>query len=112
MAVKSHEKLASKLFSLLLVVTMTSDDSGYSSKPHFPLLNDSNYIEWAMRMEAELVRKKLWFNVIEIDGEAPEGEEDATKWKAGKLAKRSKEKMQEARAEMILRVEGAVLRQE
>ncbi|KAJ3557877.1 hypothetical protein NM688_g1234 [Phlebia brevispora] len=54
-----------------------------------------NYIEWAIRVEAELIRKKLWYNVVYIEGEPAEGltiEERDTWWKA-KLAKRSKEKM-------------------
>ncbi|KAJ3559936.1 hypothetical protein NM688_g47 [Phlebia brevispora] len=80
-------------------------------RPRFPQLTDSNYIEWAIRVEAELIRKKLWYNVVYIKGEPAEGltiEERDAWWKA-KLAKRSKKKMGEARAELILRVEDSQL---
>ena len=53
-------------------------------------LNDSNYPEWAIRMEAILVRESLWSLV------KPTAEEKD---------KRTQEKMARARAEMILRVE-------
>ena len=53
-------------------------------------LNDSNYPEWAIRMEAVLVREGLWSLV------KPTAEEKD---------KRTQEKMARTRAEIILRVE-------
>ncbi|KAF5333025.1 hypothetical protein D9758_017218 [Tetrapyrgos nigripes] len=41
-----------------------SDDS--SSTPRFAKLNDSNYAAWSMRMEAKLIRKELWNDVVEV----------------------------------------------
>jgi hypothetical protein len=75
----------------------------------FPRLNDSNYAEWAVRMEAILIRKGLW-SMIETVVET-EGKDAATimaeldKKKKGRLA----DKMAEARAEMVLRVEDGQL---
>jgi len=56
-------------------------------------------------MEAELIRKGLWTNVIEIVMDT-EGKEDADIKKEfeTKLGKQSASKMAEAQAEMILRV--------
>jgi len=61
-------------------------------------------------MEAELIRKGLWTNVIEIVMDT-EGKEDADIKKEfeTKLGKRSASKMAEARAEMILRVDDGQL---
>ncbi|THH06318.1 hypothetical protein EW146_g9647 [Bondarzewia mesenterica] len=84
-----------------------SDDS--ASTARFPKLNDGNYAEWSMMMEAELVRKGLW-GMVEILVDT-EGKEE-TAWKAElqmKMVKRTAQKMAEARAEMILRVEGGQL---
>jgi len=59
-------------------------------------------------MEAELIRKGLWTNVIEIVMDT-EGKEDADIKKEfeTKLGKQSTSKMAEARAEMILRVDNS-----
>ncbi|THH04488.1 hypothetical protein EW146_g10164 [Bondarzewia mesenterica] len=76
-----------------------------SASPRFPKLNDGNYLEWAMMMEAELVRKGLWA-VMDILVDT-EGKDEAS-WKAElqmKMVKRTAQKMAEAHAEMILRVE-------
>jgi len=61
-------------------------------------------------MEAELVRKGLWTNVMEILVDT-EGKADANVKKEyeTKLGKRSATKMAEARAEMILRVDDGQL---
>jgi hypothetical protein len=54
-------------------------------KTCFPPLNDSNYTEWSIRMEAELVRKGLWDNVqceVSVEGKPTEEvEEIVTKWR-------------------------------
>jgi len=61
-------------------------------------------------MEAELIRKSLWNNVVEIlvdtEGKA---DDDVKKEYETKLGKRSASKMAEARAEMILRVDDGQL---
>jgi hypothetical protein len=75
----------------------------------FAKLDDSNYPEWSVMMEAELVRRGLWSVVmIEVDGSG----KDVSMIEAELKAKKSKQdegKMAEARAEMILRVEGGQL---
>ena len=75
----------------------------------FPKLNDSNYAEWSLMMEAELVRKGLWGMVKIIVEEEGKDAETVAKELEGKKAKRGAQKMSEARAEMILRVEGSQL---
>ena len=75
----------------------------------FPPLNESNYSEWSMRMESELVWKGLWdvvFCDITSQGRDP-GEvlAETEKWKGRRSAKR----MAEARAEMILRADRSQL---
>ena len=68
-------------------------------------LNDSNYPEWAIRMEAILVREDLWPMVeISVNTEGKTVQETAVAV-AEEKAKRAKDKMAWARAEMILRVE-------
>ncbi|RDX39352.1 hypothetical protein OH76DRAFT_1367607, partial [Lentinus brumalis] len=72
----------------------------------FPKLNDVNYVEWAMRMEADLVRRKLWDGIVEItlDGDV----QDPSQWQEEyekKKMKRSVQRMNEARAEMIMQVD-------
>ncbi|KAG1718830.1 hypothetical protein EDB19DRAFT_1791730 [Suillus lakei] len=43
-----------------------TDDS--ERTPRFPLLGNTNYGEWSIRMEAELIRKGLWDMVFaEVD---------------------------------------------
>ncbi|KAJ3831783.1 hypothetical protein F5878DRAFT_549112 [Lentinula raphanica] len=66
-----------------------------NSTTSFSKLDDLNYTSWAIMMEAELIRKDLWTNVVE----EIKIEVDVQK------AKRKAEKMAQARAEMILRVE-------
>jgi hypothetical protein len=77
---------------------MTDNDN----TSHFPKLNDTNYPEWSVRMDAELIRKSLWGNIkIVID----ETGKDADAVKAelqAMLNKRNAQKMAEARAEIIL----------
>ena len=84
--------------------------SDHDSTSRFTRLNDTNYPEWALRMEAELVHKGLWTNVMEIlvdtEGKA---DADVKKEYETKLGKRSATKMAEARAEMILTVDDGQL---
>jgi hypothetical protein len=84
---------------------MTDDSSA-----RFPKLNDTNYAQWSIMMEAELTRKGLWTNIVEVvvekDGKT---EEEVQKDYMAKLVKRSASKMAEARSEMILRVDGGQL---
>jgi hypothetical protein len=74
--------------------------------PGFAKLGDTNYLSWVMRMEAELVRKKLWNDVVVVrvdrDGKTDEEYDAAVE---AKMARRSAAKMEEARAEMVMRVE-------
>jgi hypothetical protein len=80
----------------------------------FPNLNDSNYAEWSVRMEAILVRQGLWSMVkIPISGVDADGEVKAVSTIAAELESvmkmRDAGKMDEARAEMILRVDDGQL---
>jgi len=71
----------------------------------FPKLNDGNYIEWAMRMEAKLICRNFWMMVKVIVNE--DGKDVTTiqsEWSV-KKSKRSAQKMAEVRSEMILHVE-------
>lgn len=68
----------------------------------FPLLVEGKYRVWAMKMEAELVRKGLW-GVVEVEVEPKEGE-DGAEALAKELKKRKKADMAKARAEIVLRV--------
>lgn len=78
-------------------------------KPRFPPLNDTNFSEWSIRMEAELIRKDLWGMVkchVDMDGKDAEEEEKAIlEWRR----KRTKRKITEAYAEIVLRVEDSQL---
>jgi hypothetical protein len=80
-----------------------------SDSIRFPRLNDTNYAEWSMRMEAIFVRKELWSVVnVEVDTEGKD-EEMIEKELNVKTSKRSASKMAEVWAEMILRVEDGQL---
>src|ERR1700683_1858791 len=74
-------------------------------KTRFPPLNDDNYMEWSICMEANLIRKGLWDNVqCEVSVEEKtvvEAEKIVTKWHG----KTTQKKMAETCAEIILRVE-------
>ena len=78
-------------------------------KTHFPPLNDDNYMEWSIPMEAKLICKGLWDNVqceVSVEGKtAVEVEEIVTKWHG----KCTQKKMAETCAEIILRVEDSQL---
>jgi hypothetical protein len=80
----------------------------HESSSRFPRLNDTNYPEWALRMEAELIRKGLWAVVeITVDTEGKEPAE-VTKEVETKVSRRNAQKMAEAWAEMILQVDDGV----
>lgn len=80
----------------------------------FQRLGNDNYAEWAMRMEAVLTKRGLW-SMVEVlvsrfnaDG-SEKTENEITAERVVKIAKRDVEKMAEARAELILRVEDGQL---
>jgi hypothetical protein len=76
-------------------------------KTCFPPLNNNNYTEWSIHMEAELICKGLWDNVqceVSVEGKpAQEPEEIVMKWHG------KRKKMEETCAEIILRVEDSQL---
>ncbi|KZT09813.1 uncharacterized protein LAESUDRAFT_800234 [Laetiporus sulphureus 93-53] len=76
----------------------------------FPLLGEGNYGEWAIQMEAELIRKELW-EVMTIETSPPTDatEMEAAVWLEAEKAKRLMTKMVKARAEMVLRVSAGQL---
>jgi len=81
-----------------------------SDTPRFTRLNDANYAEWALRMEAVLIRKGLWLVVDVIVPNADAKDDDTVELELQKLLKaRTASKMAEARAELILRVEDSQL---
>jgi gag-polypeptide of LTR copia-type/Domain of unknown function (DUF4219)/Zinc knuckle len=75
----------------------------------FPKLNDTNYAEWHMRMEAELIRKGLWGNVEIVVDTTGKDDDTIEAEIALKKGKRGAQKMAETRAELILRVEAGQL---
>ena len=86
----------------------------------FSRLNDSNYVPWSLRMEAELVRKDLWewangeygMPDEKEENDGTDGEPVVTKTQAKDRMKErasAKKKWAEARAEIILRVEDSQL---
>jgi len=82
--------------------------SDHDSTSCFICLNDTNYPEWALLMEAKPVRKGLWNNVMEILVDTKEkADADVKKEYETKLGKQSASKMAEAWAEMILRVDNS-----
>lgn len=80
---------------------MSDNTEVHSSR--IPQLTEDNYSEWAMRFEARLIKKKLWsvINVErgEVTDDVTESMVEAAFQKA--LKARSKDKMAEARAEII-----------
>jgi hypothetical protein len=84
------------------------------SSARFERLNNTNYAEWSLRMEAVLVRAGLWevvqptIDVFTADGKEKDASTIATEFEAA-LKARKKTKMNEARAEIILRLEDGQL---
>jgi len=84
--------------------------SDNNSTPCFLHLNDTNYSEWVLYIEAELIRKDLWTNVIEIVMNTKEKKDtDIKKEFETKLGKQSTSKMAKVQAEIILRVDNGQL---
>ena len=83
---------------------MSADDR----TTHFALLNESNYSEWVIRMEAHLIRQGLWDQVV-FEADAGLSDEDATKARDGWIKKHTAKKMGEAHVEIILKVEDSQL---
>ena len=91
---------------------MSTESSGTSAR--FQRLNDTNYAEWSLRMEAILIRGGLWGM---IKPEIDQRKEDGTEKDASTivlelevaLKARTVSKMNEARAEIILRLEDGQL---
>lgn len=87
-----------------------SDESSNVSTVRFQNLGDANYDKWSPRMEADLIRKNLWDGIIEIivDPKDKTPEQIAAEFEL-KKSKRKAQKMAEARAEMVLRVDDGQL---
>ena len=82
-----------------------SAESTISESISVSRLNDSNYAEWAIRMEAILIRYDLWSMVeIFVDTEG-KTQQKVNEEFAEKKAARARDKMARARAEMILQVQ-------
>ena len=72
---------------------------------HFPLLSNTNYLEWSMQMKAELIEKGLWKQVyMEVDGTGKTSEEIVDK-QTELAAKQTVKKRAETWAKMIQWVE-------
>ena len=76
---------------------------------HFPKLNDTNYSECNMQMEAKLVRRGLWGMIEIVVDRDRRDENDVTREIETKKSKRATQKLAEARAELILHVEAGQL---
>jgi gag-polypeptide of LTR copia-type/Domain of unknown function (DUF4219) len=87
---------------------MSGDDELKATRFFEPLDDSGNYPEWSIRMEAELVRRGLWENVM-FEGNAEGSEEDLEKALEAWNKKRTAKKMAEARTEIILRVKDSQL---
>lgn len=84
-----------------------SDDSKF----RFAKLGETNYSSWSMMMEADLIVKGLFTDIVEISVDSVDSEgnvrpqEDIDEEIEKKRVRRSSAKMAEARARMILSVE-------
>lgn len=91
---------------------MTTSET--TSSVRFERLNNTNYAEWRLRMEAVLIRTGLWtmieptVDILTKDGAEKDASTIATEFEAA-LKARAKTKMNEARAEIILRLEDSQL---
>ncbi|PSS37202.1 hypothetical protein PHLCEN_2v953 [Hermanssonia centrifuga] len=66
--------------------------------PTIPKLNDTNYVEWSMLIEALLVKKNL-FDVVSGEESRPSGSDNT------KAVKAWKRRLQEAKSELLLNIE-------
>lgn len=92
-----------------------------SSGTRYARLNDQNYAEWSMRTEAVLVRRGLWTGIVHVtlsasEKETTSGTTTTTKTEEqlaatlkAKLDARPADKLADARAELILRVDSGQL---
>jgi len=72
----------------------------YDKSTHFPKLNDVNYVEWSIRMEAELTRRQLWSMIeIVVDEDGKEDEKIAEA-----MTKKKKKKRSTARIRVMTRI--------
>ncbi|KAE9396166.1 hypothetical protein BT96DRAFT_825105, partial [Gymnopus androsaceus JB14] len=84
-----------------------SDDA----TPRFAKLDDENYPTWHISMEAKLIQKSYWYDIIEFTVDThdsagnPRNQADVDADILKKKNKRTATKMAEARAELILHVE-------
>ena len=84
------------------------------SSARFQRLNDTNYAKWSLRMEAVLIRGGLWgmihpeIDKLKVDGMEKDASTIASELEAV-LKARTVTKMNEARAEIILRLEDGQL---
>jgi hypothetical protein len=77
--------------------------------PAFAPLNDTNFGQWSIRMEAHLIQKELWGMVVcETDMEGKTDAEIEAIWDDWRK-KRAKKKIADAYAEIVLRVEDSQL---
>ena len=88
--------------------------TGTESSAHFQHLNDTNYTEWSLRMEAVLIRRGLWGMIHpKIDQQKADGMEKDTLMIALELEAALKAhtmtKMNEAQSEIILRLKDGQL---
>ena len=93
------------VFIVAVVAPRTFSAMSLDHHHSFPALNDSNWDSWYIRMQAHLIRKGLWFNIIKVDSDPLEGTTDVVEWHEKQMKKRKKSKMEEARAEIVLKVE-------
>jgi hypothetical protein len=86
-----------------------SEGPTYTSTARFQNLGDANY-EWSPCMEADLIRKSLWDGMVEIivDPKDKTPEQIQMEFEL-KKSKRKAQKIAEARAEMLLRVDDGQL---
>ena len=75
------------VFIVAVVAPRTFSAMSLDHHHSFPALNDSNWDSWYIRMQAHLIRKGLWFNIIEVDSDPPEGTTDVAEWHEKQMKK-------------------------
>ena len=93
------------VFIVAVVAPHTFSAMSLDHHHSFPALNDLNWDSWYIRMQAHLIHKGLWFNIIEVDSDPLEGTTDVVEWHEKQMKKRKKSKMEKAQAEIVLKVE-------
>jgi hypothetical protein len=79
--------------------------SAEEQSSHFLKLNDTNYIEWSIWMEVELIRRGFWTIVeVVVDVNGKDADTIHTEWET-KKSKRNSQKMAETQSKMILHIE-------